>query len=41
MIAIPSGSFVMGSPEDEPERREAESPQHTVTIKPFFWVSIQ
>ncbi|BAY47557.1 hypothetical protein SAMD00079811_51750 [Scytonema sp. HK-05] len=36
MVAIPSGSFLMGSPEDEPERRSRESPQHTVTIKPFF-----
>jgi formylglycine-generating enzyme required for sulfatase activity len=36
MVAIPSGSFVMGSPEDEPEHHESEIPQHTVTIKPFF-----
>jgi formylglycine-generating enzyme required for sulfatase activity len=36
MVAIPSGSFVMGSPEDEPERSSDESPQHTVTIKSFF-----
>jgi formylglycine-generating enzyme required for sulfatase activity len=26
----------MGSPESEPERSERESPQHTVTIQPFF-----
>jgi formylglycine-generating enzyme required for sulfatase activity len=36
MVAIPSGSFVMGSPEDEPKRDESESPQHTVTIQSFF-----
>ncbi len=36
MVAIPSGSFVMGSPEDEPRRSNSESPQHTVTIKSFF-----
>ncbi|MUH00562.1 SUMF1/EgtB/PvdO family nonheme iron enzyme [Scytonema sp. UIC 10036] len=37
MVAIPKGSFLMGSPEDEPERRSNESPQHTVTIKSFFF----
>jgi len=26
----------MGSPEREPKRRDDESPQHTVTIQPFF-----
>lgn len=36
MVAIPSGSFVMGSPKDEPERDESESPQHRVTIQPLF-----
>jgi formylglycine-generating enzyme required for sulfatase activity len=36
MVAIPGGSFVMGSPESEAERSDSESPQHTVTIKPFF-----
>ncbi|MEC4815120.1 MAG: formylglycine-generating enzyme family protein [Scytonema sp. PMC 1069.18] len=36
MVAIPEGSFLMGSPEDEPERLSRESPQHRVTIKPFF-----
>ena len=36
MVAIPSGSFVMGSPKDEPKWRSSESPQHTVTIKPFL-----
>ncbi|GAB1538531.1 hypothetical protein NUACC21_11930 [Scytonema sp. NUACC21] len=36
MVAIPSGSFLMGSPEDEPERSRSESPQHSVTIQSFF-----
>jgi len=36
MIAIPGGSFLMGSPEDEPFRREDEGPQRTVTVSPFF-----
>ncbi|MBD2613864.1 formylglycine-generating enzyme family protein [Nostoc punctiforme FACHB-252] len=36
MVAIPKGSFIMGSPTGEPERSEDESPQHKVTIKPFF-----
>ena len=35
MVAIPGGTFLMGSPENELERRDSESPQHTVTIKPF------
>jgi formylglycine-generating enzyme required for sulfatase activity/uncharacterized caspase-like protein len=36
MVAIPGGEFLMGSPENEPERYDSESPQHTVTIQPFF-----
>ncbi|MBH8576866.1 SUMF1/EgtB/PvdO family nonheme iron enzyme [Nostocaceae cyanobacterium CENA369] len=36
MVAIPGGQFLMGSPENEPERISDESPQHTVTIQPFF-----
>ncbi|MGB9166496.1 MAG: formylglycine-generating enzyme family protein [Rhodomicrobium sp.] len=33
---MPSGTFMMGSPEDEPERNNNEGPQHEVTIpKPF------
>lgn len=35
MVLIPGGSFMMGSPEDELERRDDESPQHEVNIKPF------
>jgi formylglycine-generating enzyme required for sulfatase activity len=37
MVLIPPGEFLMGSPEDELERRENEGPQHLVTIaRPFF-----
>ncbi|MDF5732129.1 MAG: formylglycine-generating enzyme family protein [Rhizonema sp. PD38] len=36
MVAISGGSFMMGSLEDELERRESEGPQHIVTVKPFF-----
>jgi eukaryotic-like serine/threonine-protein kinase len=52
MVAIPDGTFLMGSPENEParfsfsyrrgcangdaSRSHSESPQHTVTIAPFF-----
>ena len=36
MIVIPSGKFVMGSPENESDRNASEGPQHEVTItKPF------
>ncbi len=36
MVVVPAGSFVMGSPETEPERSGAEGPQHEVRIaKPF------
>lgn len=36
MVMVPAGSFVMGSPEDEPGRRHCEGPQHKVTFsKPF------
>ncbi|MDF5719783.1 MAG: formylglycine-generating enzyme family protein [Rhizonema sp. PD37] len=36
MVAIPGGAFVMGSPPDEPQCYEDESPQHTVMLQPFF-----
>ncbi|WP_334986875.1 formylglycine-generating enzyme family protein [Nostoc sp.] len=36
MVAIPGGKFFMGSPEYELERNYSESPQHTVTVQPFF-----
>jgi formylglycine-generating enzyme required for sulfatase activity len=36
LIQIPDGDFVMGSPEDEPDRRPHEGPQHLVSVKEFF-----
>nr|WP_293109166.1 formylglycine-generating enzyme family protein [Moorena sp. SIO3I6] len=36
MVAIPEGSFVMGSPETEEGHKKNESPQHQVTVKSFF-----
>ncbi|NER98051.1 MAG: SUMF1/EgtB/PvdO family nonheme iron enzyme [Symploca sp. SIO1B1] len=36
MVAIPEGSFLMGSPKGEPERLSSESPQHRVTVKSFL-----
>src|SRR5262249_18884895 len=36
MIVIPAGKFIMGSPENESDRRASESPPHEVAIaKPF------
>jgi formylglycine-generating enzyme required for sulfatase activity len=35
MLGIPSGSFIMGSPADEPGRFDTEGPQHEVTVKAF------
>ena len=36
MIVIPAGKFIMGSPENEPDREASEGPQHEVTVaKPF------
>lgn len=36
MVAIPGGTFTMGSPSSEKERSSDESPQHQVTIQPFY-----
>ncbi len=36
MVAIPAGEFVMGSPVEEENRRDSESPQHMVTVPSFF-----
>ena len=32
MIVIPAGKFIMGSPENEPDREASEGPQHEVTV---------
>ena len=36
MMQIPSGSFMMGSPEDEVDRRDSEGLQHEVSVETFF-----
>ena len=36
MVAVPGGSFVMGSPAAEPERRSNEGPQHPVRVADFW-----
>jgi formylglycine-generating enzyme required for sulfatase activity len=36
MVYIPSGKFMMGSPENEEERQDNEGPQHQVTVPSFF-----
>lgn len=36
MVAISDGSFLMGSPQNEPGHYDAESPQHEVTVPSFF-----
>jgi formylglycine-generating enzyme required for sulfatase activity len=35
MVFIPGGSFLMGSPDEEPQRRPSEGPQHDVTLTAF------
>ncbi len=35
MVFIPSGTFLMGSPETEPQRQSSEGPQHEVTLSAF------
>ena len=36
LVAIPAGIFPMGSPEQEPQRSNRESPQHQVSVPAFF-----
>jgi formylglycine-generating enzyme required for sulfatase activity len=36
MLWVPPGRFWMGSPEEEPERRSEEGPQHLVQLQGFF-----
>lgn len=36
MVAIPGGTFLMGSCRDEPGHNSCEEPQHKVTVPPFF-----
>ncbi len=41
MVAIPGGTFQMGSAEDEPFRNECEGPVKEVSISPFFMAKIE
>jgi len=36
MVLIPAGSFQMGSPADEPGRKDDEGPQHEVRLDSFY-----
>ena len=36
MIPVPGGEFLMGSPEDEDDRRDDEGPQFKVKVQPFW-----
>jgi formylglycine-generating enzyme required for sulfatase activity len=41
MVEIPGGEFMMGSPDDELERFDDESPRHLVQVPPFFMSKYQ
>ena len=41
MIAVPGGEFMMGSPSDEPLRKENEGPQRKVKISRFFMGEVE
>jgi len=36
---IPPGEFMMGSPEDEPQRYDDEGPQHRVVFEQGYWLA--
>ncbi|PSB04249.1 bifunctional serine/threonine-protein kinase/formylglycine-generating enzyme family protein [Merismopedia glauca] len=36
MVAIPGGTFMMGSHQSEKGHKDCESPQHQVTVPPFY-----
>ena len=36
MVSLPGDTFTMGSPDDEIDRYDDESPQHKVTVEPFW-----
>ena len=36
MLPIPGGTFQMGSPKDEEDRKDDEGPQHEVKVEPFW-----
>ncbi len=41
MVAIPGGEFMMGSPKDEPFRKDDEGPTHPVKVSRFFMAKIE
>ena len=41
MVAVPGGTFEMGSPESEPFRSDDEGPAHTVTVSPFWMARVE
>jgi len=41
MIAVPGGEFLLGSPNDEPFRREDEGPQKRVKVSDFYMGEIE
>lgn len=41
MIAVPGGTFKMGSPDKEDFRREDEMPVRNVTVSPFFMAEVE
>lgn len=41
MIAIPGGTFKMGSPKNEPFHEPDEAPGHDVTLSPFFMAEVE
>ncbi len=40
MLPVPGGRFLIGSPDDEPGRRENEGPTREVEVSPFFMAEI-
>ena len=41
MVAIPGGTFKMGSPKKEPFHQPDEAPVHDVTLSPFFMAEVE
>ena len=41
MIAVPGGEFYIGSPEDEPFRKDNEGPRKRIRISPFFMGEVE
>ncbi len=40
LVLIPAGTFVMGSPESEKDRKDREGPQRQVTISRAFYMGV-